>query len=245
MHRRSDDDFGKEEKKTHETLLPARWLKRDCRARAVSSPTGNIASSLEKRAERGRMRSAEACHRGVTIESEPVNLASANQRADGVVPIRCPHAACGGGITAKILPKFSQLCVRQLALTWRSPAFWSAFNSEFLDPASRLGNACFNDRSRTRANCTYPRSIDKDLYGELVNSPPTRASSSKTQLLIFALRLRTATIYLFIEIDKIESPVDNYIGDLSHSDGYNTGFMWIFDRSRIDDGFERQCSFVR
>lgn len=107
-----------------------------------------VTSSLfEKQTERGRMQSPR---QRVTIESKPVNLASTNEQTESCQPAAHTPRGYRGQNSSKIQPT-----VRQLALTWRSPAFWITFNS---GPRSDR-NTCFNDRSRTRVNCVYFWSI--------------------------------------------------------------------------------------
>lgn len=81
-----------------------------------------VTSSLfEKQTERGRMQSPR---QRVTIESKPVNLASTNKQTESCQPAAHTPRGYRGQNSSKIQPT-----VRQLALTWRSPAFWITFNS--------------------------------------------------------------------------------------------------------------------
>lgn len=116
------------------------WLKQNCRA--GSSPTGNIST--------GNVEECDPGWRVVTIESEPVNLASARERTESCQAGRCPHAACLSG------PKFFQNsanCATTRTYVTFNPTFWNAFNSG-RDPSPRPPplnieiHACFNDRGR-------------------------------------------------------------------------------------------------
>lgn len=94
----------------------SKWLKQNCRA--GSSPTGNIST--------GNVEECDPGWRVVTIESEPVNLASARERTESCQAGRCPHAACLSG------PKFFQNsanCATTRTYVTFNPSFWNAFNS--------------------------------------------------------------------------------------------------------------------